>query len=65
MIIEEKTVFYAKKRAERQAQVEAKKTERKTHEVVIDKLINGIELNTNEKVILEQIKIKRTERKKL
>lgn len=65
MTIEEKTVFYAKKRAERQAQVEAKKTERKTHEVVIDKLINGIELNTNEKVILEQIKIKRTERKKL
>lgn len=60
---EEKKDFFEKKREEKQAEYEAKKAERETHEAVIDKLIDGIELTSEEKVILEEIKAKRAERK--
>lgn len=65
MSTEEKTAFYAKKRAERKSEMEAKKAEREAHEAVIDKLLNWDKLTTDEQAILEQIKTKRAERKAL
>lgn len=60
---DEKKVFFEEKRAERQADMEARKVDRIAHEAVIDKLIDGEALTAEEKVILEEIKVKRAERK--
>lgn len=65
MTTEEKTAFYAKKRAVRKSEMEARKAEREAHEAVIDRLLNWEKLTTDEQAILEQIKIKRAERKAL
>jgi hypothetical protein len=63
MTDEEKKAFFEAKSTERKAEMENKKAERESHEAIIDKLINGEELSADEKVILEEIKIKRAERK--
>lgn len=63
MTDEEKEDFFNTKREAKKIEYEAKKIEREAHEAVIDKLINWEELTSDEKVILEEIKIKRAERK--
>lgn len=62
---DEKKAFFEQKRTEKQAEMEAKNVERKAHEAVIDKLIDGTVLTDDEKIILEDIKVKRAERKAL
>ena len=64
MTDDEKTAFFENIRDKKQAEIEVKKVEREKHEAVIDKLIDWEELNSEEKLILEEIKIKRAERKK-
>jgi predicted nucleic-acid-binding protein len=55
MTKEEKKEFFGEKREENKA-------EREAHRNVIDKLIDGEELNAEEKIILEEIKTIRVER---
>jgi len=64
---EEKTKIEAMTTDERQTYFETKKTEmeakRTAHETVIDKLLNGETLTTDDKKIVEEMKVQRAEQK--
>ena len=63
MTDEEKTAFFESKKAERNAEREAKQAERQVHENVIDKLLAGETLSTEEETVRAEIIEKRAERK--
>jgi len=64
---EEKTKIEAMTQEERQTYFEAKKAEmeakRASHEAVIEKLLNGETLTAEDKIVIEEMKAQREERK--
>lgn len=63
MTDDEKKSFFDEKKELRKVEMEDRKVIREWHEAVIDKLIDWEELNEDEKAILEEIKVRRAERK--
>lgn len=61
----EKKAFFNEKRELKKSEIKDKNVIKRWHQAVINKLINWESLNENEKIILDEIKIKRSERKKM